>query len=127
MMATVLLAVQRLVSPTTPAMPSSAAFSFCSPSWARVKRAIRAAMRALIQASPPLALHQGAEAADQHGEQEDLLHAGEALIDVLAELAEGIASDKPNATGSQDAKAEHHEDVHATERQHQDQQVGHRP
>ena len=45
-------------------------------------------MRALIQASP-LALHQGAEATDQHGEQEDLLHAGEALIDVLAELAEG--------------------------------------
>ncbi|MNS60859.1 hypothetical protein D3C72_938700 [compost metagenome] len=74
---------------------------------------------------PTLTLHQGAEATDQHGEQEDLLHAGEALVDVLAELAEGIASDHANATGGQDAKAEHHEDVHATERQHQDQQVGH--
>jgi hypothetical protein len=93
MMATVLLAVQRLVRLTTPAMPSSAA-SFCSPSWWRVKRAIRAAMRSLIHASP-LAFHQGTQTADEHGEQEDLLHAGEALIDVLAELAEGVSAKQP--------------------------------
>ncbi len=71
-----------------------------------------------------LALHQGAEAADEHGEQEDLLHAGEALIDVLAELAEGIAPQHPHAASGDDAEPQHHEDVHARERQHQDQQIG---
>ncbi len=72
-----------------------------------------------------LTFHQGAEAADQHGEQEDLLHAGKALIDILAELTDGIAVDHAHHSGGQNTDPQYHKHIHSGERQPQDQQIRH--
>jgi len=69
--------------------------------------------------------HELPEAAHQHGEHHDLVHAHKTAVNILAPLDERIAAHRGNThrAGKHDARQQHDEHVHARERHDQNSEI----